>query len=74
MRGDRVKQEAIYDYLNDAARAEHERTLSEKIFRLSRDLADPNLSALQITLLRAELQIALSKLESLGYRLEKRRS
>jgi len=59
-----VKQRE-FEYFGETARAERERTLSEKIYRLSRDLNDPDLSARQRTLLRTELQATLESLESL---------
>lgn len=49
----------------ETERAERERTLTEKIYRLHRDLSDPGLNARQQRLLRAELQAALSSLEAL---------
>ncbi|MEW6733564.1 MAG: hypothetical protein AB1489_19705 [Acidobacteriota bacterium] len=52
--------------VSQAERMERERTLSEKIYRLSRDLSDPKLNARQRAQLRAELQAALSCLEALS--------
>ena len=60
----RVAHLMLHEYGGKAEHAERERTLSEKILRLSRDLNDGQLSARQRTLLRAELQAALSNLEA----------
>jgi hypothetical protein len=61
-----VKRERDIEFLHEAARAEHERTLSEKIYRITRDLNDANLSQNQRRLLRAELEHTLANLEALG--------
>ncbi len=57
-----------WEYRAEQARYECERTLSEKIYRLSRDLGDTNLSARQRALLRKEMESALADLEALALR------